>query len=250
MAISLALVDYGRWRRPRAFLLQIRVDLQIRIDHLDVSKTQLRKLAMAQGRPPRSVALLASSHSGWWRNTLSRAKCLGSRCCCCCEGPPGWRPRHCPARHSSVAKSISSTAIFVRGHALMHISRSRPSWLATVARPTTPCLGSSRLRNPPGCKRTDGSPRSPTATLPAGLTSGNGQVWIRATQRPRSSASSTACTVARHAHTSSISESTCSSGLDGSDDSSVNRCWLSTRWPSPVLPRYQLSGSDKLDRET
>ena len=51
LAASLALVESGQWRRTSAFLSQIRVDLQIRIDHLQVSEAEVRMLAMAKGPP-------------------------------------------------------------------------------------------------------------------------------------------------------------------------------------------------------
>src|SRR5207302_6905371 len=51
LAASLALVESGQWRRTSAFLSQIRVDLQIRIDHLQVSEAEVWMLAMAKGPP-------------------------------------------------------------------------------------------------------------------------------------------------------------------------------------------------------
>ena len=49
LAASLALVESGQWRRTSAFLSQIRVDLQIRIDDLKFSEAEVWMLAMAKG---------------------------------------------------------------------------------------------------------------------------------------------------------------------------------------------------------
>lgn len=51
LAASLALVEPCQWRGTSAFLPQIRVDLQICVDHLEIPEAEVRMLAMAKGPP-------------------------------------------------------------------------------------------------------------------------------------------------------------------------------------------------------
>ena len=51
LATSLALVESNQWRRTSTFLSQIRVNLEIRIDNLELSEAEVRMLAMAKGPP-------------------------------------------------------------------------------------------------------------------------------------------------------------------------------------------------------